>query len=684
MANEAGKNERRLPITFWDGTNAVVDKNIAKAQELLHTENARSKIIGTIEKREGQIVIGTDIYGGKFVARENYDLAFISTSKPIINGLYRLSGSGEPLSTLSISVFDYVYIIDAASTTGTWDLMVKTGDKVSVVEVPMHGVMDRTTAYIDNTDYSDVNIYRLVNNAWTKLVASIASGIAGAPFSHTVLDSKVFFVNGRDYNRYVDLNSPTNGQNSDGLVVLSSTSTAANALGNLYNSPRAKIINAYKSRLYLANYDYEGIHYGTTVLVSSFPLGIVSLVQGDVLTTTNGNTTTGNWVLPVTDNNYIYTNTYANTYEVWRVNTKVADITVASMDDLKIYFDAATQVTWDPAMSTHTFLSQDQIFVTGSVTGPKVYRWPNNPTLSGQDIKQYNTFKLSGADESDITMMVNVGNVMIIGNRSLLASWNDSVVNYFDLGIGCVSPRGYIKAYGALYFLHYTGIYATSGGMPNIISSPIKPYIEGATKRGLENAVGGKKSRSVFFAIGDSTIYYPDGSVKRVLKDVCLEYHITQQNWYIHTGVPASAFETWIDDYDPSRLVFIDSKTKDVKSFLEGDTDDGEEIFFRADTQPFPIAANVEELSNPQLVIIESERGSSMECYVSIDGDEYYPLEGQAEKGITRLKVHGKDGGAGSPPIGHYVALSFRDGSTQRCKIGRVAITFVPTGTSNP
>ena len=678
MANEAGRNERRLKIEFFDGVNAVVDKSIAKAQELLHVENARSAIIGTIEKRAGQVVVGTNSSGGKFYARDNYDLAFISTSKKPVNGVYRLSGTGEPYTTFNASVSDVIYAVDYAADAGN-TLNIYTGDTISLVEIPMYGYTDRNTSYIDNTDYADVGIYRLINNVWTPLVDGNASNIAAAPFSHTVLDGKVFFVNGRASNRYIDTNRPTTGQNSDGLVILGSTPTPANALGDLFNSPKAKIINAYKSRLYLANFDYEGIHYGNTLLVSSFPLGIITLIQGDVPGPLTIVPTT--WKLPVTDNNYIYTDTYANTYEVWRISTKIADIVVTSMDDLNLYV-LDSDITW--YSSTHEFLSQDQIFVTGSVVGPKVYRWPNNPTLNGQDIKQYNTFKLSGGDESDITMVVNVGNVMIIGNRSLLASWNDSIVNYFDLGIGCVSPRGFTKAYGALYFIHYTGIYATSGGMPNIISSPIKPYIDGATKSGLEKASAGRKSRSVFFAIGDSTIYYPDGSIKSVLKDVCLEYHITQQNWYVHTGVPADNFETWIDELDPGRSLITDSKTKDVKAFLEGNTDDGREIFFRADTQPFPIAANIEELSNPQLVIIESERGSSMECYVSLDGDEYYPLEGRAEKGISRLKVHGKDAGVGSPPVAHYIALSFRDGSAQRCKIGRVAVTFVPTGTSNP
>lgn len=670
MANESGKNERRIPINFWDGTNAIVDKSVAKPQELLHTENARSVIIGTIEKRQGQVVLGKGKYSPRFVSRENYGLAFAVTSYNAVNGLYRLSGSSEPLSSYNVSVHDSVSLVDYVTfSSSDATLTLKLFEEVSITELKPFGRNDRTFFYIDNTDYFDVNIYKYNadTTVWDELSDSEAQGLAAAPFASTTLDGKVFFVNGRDYNRYID---------KDGSTVVDSRQTQPAALGSLYNSPSAKLINAYKGRLYLANYTWEGIPYYNTILVSSFPLGIASLIQGDVTAAV-----ASVWTLPVTDNTYLYSDTYANAMEVWRVNTKVADIKINSLDDLNIYVNNA-DITWH--ISTHTFLSQDQLYVSGAVTGAKVYRWPNNPTLTGQDIKQYNTFKLAGGDESEITMMVNVGNVMIISNRTVIASWNDFILNYFDLGIGCASRRGYTKAYGALYFIHYTGIYATSGGMPNIISAPMQPYIDGASKAGIEAAVAGKKGRSVFFAIGDVTLYWPDGSVKRQLTDVCLEYNILQQNWYVHTNVPANNLITYLDSTSADRLLMSDSNTGDVKAFLEGNDDDGTTIFFRADTQPLPIASNIEELSNPQLVIIESERGSSMECYISIDDQPYYPLEGTAEKGITRLRVHGPDNGVDRPPVGHYVGLSFRDSSNQRCKIGRLAVTFLPTGTSNP
>lgn len=961
MASESGKNERRIDFSHWEGVNAIVDKNLAKRTEFLHVENGRSKIVGTIEKREGQVVLGTGPSGEDFLARENYDLAFVSTGNMPIDGLYRLTAPGAPngeisdslsmieesfvlllssleemraldlltltesitllIPTLFISVSDDISVGDSVWNIANGILFVSVFDTLTTDEPDFNFIRDRSAFYLDNTDDVDVNIYRLDEDSkWMIEQDPDAHNIAAADFSHTIADGKLFLVNGRAYNRYISKDGET--------VVTSQPGDPDAGRGHLHNSPRAKLINLFKDRLYLANYDYAGVHYGNTVLQSSPPVGILALVNDDVTNPTdidtesaesfyidgvstdisnssiaayykldgdatdskwdadltNNNetpfvggrinqgadlgtmnhtrgahdstigryfvgtndlgidgdqitlsawfkmnvrpaagedhtlvvqsndgthvryvlkvsasvfspydlsvtitrfksasgsgvgatfdydnewhhavgvydtdgtdnlkiyidgvyrgttTTTGSgaaavydgvsigasvssagtpsdfaalvvdevgiwntdlsladiqtlynsgaalsygfpsqWKIPVTDTSYFYTETYSNEYEVWRVNTKIADIVVSSIDDLYIYLSS---VTW--ADGEYGFESQDQIYPAGTVFGEKRYLWPNNPTLLGQDVKQYGTFKLSGSDESDITLLDNIGNVMVIANRSNLATWNGSALNNFDIGVGCPSSRGHIKAYGALYFIHYTGVYATSGTLPTIISSPVQSYIDGATKEGIENAVVGKKGRSIFFCIGDVTLYRPDGSVKRTLRDTCLEYNILQQTWYVHTNVKATAFETAILSASADVLTLTDGDSKDVKTFLDGNTDDGEEIIFRVDSQPFPIAANMEDLSNPELVIVESERGSSMQAFIALDGGEFFQIEGKIEKGVSKLRIHDKDVDRGSPPVGHYMAVSFRDSSKQICKLARVAVTFVPAGVGTP
>lgn len=953
MANESGKNERRKDFSHWEGVNAIVDKNVAKLTDFIHVENARSKIIGTVEKREGQTVLGTNTTDGRFNARENYGLAYVSTGRPAIDGLYRITASSEPISTFSVDVYDSVVLIDRPSFAADTLVLISLVENLSLEDIAPFGAKDRNTFYLDNTDYNDASIYRLVEGRWTVLADEDAQNIAGADISKTILDGKLFIVNGRDYNRYIDQDGTT--------IVTSEFGPEDNGYGNLFNSPRARLVNTFKDRIYLANYDWEGTHNGNTVLQSSLPLGIMALVVDDVTSAQNsdtehdpgfGVTTTlsngliayyplngagtelvngydvtesgtvtwatgrfgeaadlgesnsstylsssddvgpngiggaislwvkphslpasasdemslaffgdndamvgyelylinsagtqsigvrqyspggssstargttlplgewshivvsvdgreappadefyaktivlngtkislsnptlsvsvfdcldaldtphmnsvstdvlyvklgdsltlvdcisvmrrssgqtvasgvylgayatpsnyasvvldevafynrnlelwemqelynsGNglvygypWKIPVTDTTYFYADEYANEYEVYRINKKVADVTIMDVDDLNIYADNGG-ITWSDEYTEHQFLSQDQIFPKGGVTGPKKYRWPNSPVLSGENVKQYGTFKLSGGDETDITMLENIGNVMLIANRSVLASWNGATLNNFDLGIGCPSRRGYVKAYGALYFLHYTGVYATSGAVPTITSSPVQPYIDGATKEGIENAVAGKKGRSVFFCIGDVTLYWPDGSIRRELSDVCLEYNILQQTWYVHTNVKATAFETALLGASADVLTLTDGDTKDVKKFLDGTTDDGAEIVFRVDTHPFPLSANIEDISNPQLVIVESERGASMQCFISLNDQDYFQIEGKIDKGISRLPIQGRDQDRGAPPIARYMSVSFRDSSKQICKLGKVSVTFLPAGVPNP
>jgi hypothetical protein len=126
-----------------------------------------------------------------------------------------------------------------------------------------------------------------------------------------------------------------------------------------------------------------------------------------------------------------------------------------------------------------------------------------------------------------------------------MMTWNDYSLENFDLGIGCCSQNGYVKN-GELFFLHYTGIYSTGGGIPKLLSRKIDRYIKGATKAGLEAGAMGTKGFSIFCAIGDVTLYNNDGSQWKVLPDVCLEYAMADQNWFVHTNVSASAFKKYM------------------------------------------------------------------------------------------------------------------------------------------
>lgn len=632
--------------------------NVGVHTEFVHAENARSKTVGTIEKREGSTVLGLNVDGFPFVTSNNYGL--FSFQNDYNKGLYRISVTQNP--TLSINVSDTLYVSDPQITE-------KVGSPVSHIMPLSIGVSDQIQiAENVNDNTGDVaTIYYLdISNKWIPLSGS-GTNISGGIFDTAYAENCVFLVNQKDENRYIK---------EDGTTVV----TATDATGHLYNTPRASVINYYKSRLYLGDFIRSGVRYKTTVLRSSYAMGIIALINNDYTAAVSGST------IDVTSTSYFYTTSGANQYDVYRGNSFIATITVTIINETSL------TATWS---GTPTFLASDEIWISGTYTGEKILRWVSNPTVSGKDIKQYDTFKLAGGDNDPITMMTNIGNVMLISSRSSLASWNDYTLENFDLGMGCVSKKGYIKSLGTLYFIHYTGIYSTTGGVPTIISNKIQPYINGATREGKENSAAGKKGLNIFFTLGDVTLYKIDGSVNKILKDVCVEYNLVQQNWYIHTNVKASEFATFLESADSDRLEFIDTAGNHaVKEFLNGNTDDGKEIVFRIDTMKLTTGIQVfsrtrsmvafEYSSKPITLLVETERGSAIQAFVNLENnEEYYPLEGQITKGLSVIKVTQKDSNRGQPPVCRLVSFSLRDSSKQICKISRMTLVYLPTTDEN-
>ena len=273
----------------------------------------------------------------------------------------------------------------------------------------------------------------------------------------------------------------------------------------------------------------------------------------------------------------------------------------------------------------------------------------------------------------------------MIASNSSMAIWNDYLLQSIDMNIGCVSRTGHTKLLGGLYFIHYSGIFATNGEAPKLISSKVETYIRGATKANLEAAVMGHKGRSVFCWIGDSTLYNPDGSVQDTLKDVVLEYNVTQEDWYVHTNVKATHFETYIESTNTDRLVMTTSDTNcPVLEFLSGESDNGNEIFMRADTSDLPLVGTFEKFFYPQEVLIDVGRGSNIQVFVSLDHGPFYELEGTASKGSTILKVTNKDGSRGKPPRCREIKISLRHSAKQIVRINRLAVTFNPTAEEEP
>ena len=690
---ETGSNERRYEIGYMEGVNALSSFNVAKKTELRHAENARSTQIGSIEKRGGQTVLGAlaeeDCWNG------NYGLFYfepIPTTPPTNQGLYRIS-KVSPDTTASIY---YLHVTDSI-----WTKLSGKGTGI------ITGQFDYTPA--ENcmflVNHEDKNRYIYSDGVTVYDSSTVAGHLLNSPRAH-----RCNFYKGRLYLANYTLETPSSGYiggsdpaTSGGTVYTTSTTGVAVTGGSgsgmivKYTAVAGAVTtidgfvnvgSGYRDqnlititggggnaifRLTATNTDYK-----TSVIRSSYPMGLVALVNDD---TTNMAATS----VAITDNKYFYSVTGANTYDIYRGPLLVAVMTVSAVNESTL---TCTLVAQNGATQ---LLASDEIWISGTYAGEKIMRWPKNPTIMGKDVKQYDSFKLAGGDNDGITMLTNIGNVLMVANKNSINSWNDYTLENFDLGIGNVSENGYVKLMGSLYFMHYTGVYTTTGAAPTIISNKVERYITGATKAGKEACAAGKKGRSVFFTLGEVTLYYPDGSVERVLEDVCLEYNLTQENWYVHTNIKASEFATFVSASDSDRLVLTDNDiTGDmaVKEFLGrlSMTDDGKEIPFRIDFNRMTLNSTFaysywERVNNPIALLMDTERGSAMKVFVSmVEGNpEWYEVDGDVTKGLSVIKMTEKDGDRGMPPACRLLDVSVRDSSSQICRVNRATVISLPS-----
>ena len=569
---ESGTKQERISIPYFEGVNSTVQQVIARRSELSHSENARAPMIGVLEKREGQSSIGSSISGQTFITAANYGITYYE------------DGGTESLGLIRVTSLD-----------GT-----------------------------------SASIYFLNQaNKWQLIQNDIALNMTARNCSFSIVEDNLLVVNGIDPNKMIV------GSVGNTTEMIDSTT-----IGSLYRSPAANKAAYYKSRIYLANYYSGGEHLKTTVLRSSYAMGLISLISGDfgtmassisivsggtgysvndILTLTNydpaattatvivttvsngvvtgvrlisngamnsmttyetqavpaggtgctiaitglmSNTQGNEWKFDLTDTKYIYADAGMNHYEIYRGNLKVATVNVRNMTETSIYADQ-TGVTFESGFSS--ILSSDEVWISGTFSGKKQYRWTFNASTAGRNTKQYDTFKLTGGSEDEITLLEPVGNILMIANKNSMMTWNDYTLENFDLGVGNVSKNGYTKLKGAIYFLHYSGVYSTSGSVPQLISRKIERYIKGATKAGLENAAAGYKGLSIFFTIGDVTLYKNDGSIWKVLDSVCLEYNIADQNWYVHTNVTATQFSTYMQTDGKERLTMCSIQAGNIQ-----------------------------------------------------------------------------------------------------------------------
>ena len=351
------------------------------------------------------------------------------------------------------------------------------------------------------------------SSTWVQLTGA-GTNLSPHECDFTVAGDECFVVNGYDANRYIE---------ADGLAVTDSSDST----GQLYNSPTGRLVAFYKSRLYIGDYlNIDGTRNRTGVCYSSVPLGIVSLVSGDQ--------TAPITTLTVTDTQYIKVGAVNDSLDVYRGGTLIGTITVTDK----------TATTLIISSFGTDLLSNDELWVAGTRSGQKQFRWDNRAT--GISAHQYDNFPNPSSES--ITALETVNNNLMVFTKNSINLWNGSVSRPLDLNIGCVSRKSFVKILGQGIFLHYTGIYSTTGGVPTLLSAKIQPIFDGANAIALENSCAAISGFSYFIYIGQVTLYQSDGSIKKVLNDVVVELNLRQNNFFIHTDIHISHFSNYVQN----------------------------------------------------------------------------------------------------------------------------------------
>ena len=367
-----------------------------------------------------------------------------------------------------------------------------------------------------NGSAANIYTYNIVTEVWDALIQT-DSAMTPAECSFANANNCCFIVNGTDLNRYI-LQDKTTVRDS------------SYAGGQLYNSPKAHLINYFRGRLYIGDYyNIDGTRSRTWIAFSSPLLGIASLVSGDQSAPiTTLNVTTSQYILP--------TGAGTDTVDFYRGATLLGSGTVTGR--------SATTLTFSSPLA-FSLQSSDEIWIGGTHDSTKVFRWDNRST--GTNAKEYDSFQ--NLSNEDLTLITNIDMIQLICTPNSISAFDGTNIRPLSLDIGVCSSKSFAHILGQGVFLHYTGIYSiSSGSLPRLLTSKIQQIFDNADPQQLEQACAAANNFSYFVSIGDVPFYNTNGSLKRTMRNVVIEYNFRQNNVFVHSGIAMTNFVSYIQN----------------------------------------------------------------------------------------------------------------------------------------
>lgn len=213
----------------------------------------------------------------------------------------------------------------------------------------------------------------------------------------------------------------------------------------------------------------------------------------------------------------------------------------------------------------------------------------------------------------------------------------------------------------------------------------------GTLVQGGLNLISGNTYRLIFSITGPTGV----GSLKVLEGDVNTGQSLVLKDGFFFgtvtttftslgaTKITFAPIDGWTGSIDSVslRAIYVSAsvENKPISEFLVGTTDRGKEIFFRADTKAIHLVKDFEMYSNPISIINDTERGTMMKCFISVEGEQFFELEGTVNKGVSILKIESPGPNIVKPVVCRHLRISWRDSSKQLCRLLQSAIVFLPT-----
>lgn len=675
MAKQSGQL-KTIEIPYFDGLNLSVGDNISKKTELAYCENVRSNTVGFIEKRGGYRRLGDVI-----TSVGNYGLCYFDDSNASSGGFYRVS---------TVTATTSLYYLN---TTGNWTIFTGNGTTLNASK-HFFTEAEGCLFFVNGTN---ANRYLGPAGAYIYTSADLGSSTTQFDITNTAGSTYRYTYDGTGTDPLITTNvnvgdivhiiaqnfaAANNGSytvTAVGANYFEITNAAGSAESNktigtgairvsnhLTNSPISNKIAYYKDKIYLGDYKIGSTRYPTGITFSSKPLGITSLVDGDHASSST--------TINVTDTKYIYSD---DILEVYRGGSLITTLFVT----------AKTETTITVSTTSVALNSSDELWVAGTYTGKRIFRWASNPQ-SGEDVKQYDTFKLSGSGSSPLTLFDTINNVLVISNKENISTWDENSLNGFDSGISCVSERGYAKGFGNIFFVGYNGLYSFDGSSaPKLLSAKVEPFFTGATKSSLEASAVGIKGNSILVSLAAVTLYNDDESIKKSLTNIVLELNLRQNNWFLHTGLTVADFETYKATDNPDRLEFTGTSGEVYELFRDSSDDSvttNKEINFNITIPPITLSGEFESYCYPKEIIIETKSGNGIKCFLDTDEkEEWFQLSGDAYKGVSILKVTPRSSSGDSEVRCRTLGISLREMSRGSVKVSKIKIKYAESEEKN-